>query len=52
MKIKIYGFLRFLLLKPKEIIPIEFEGLKAMSYGFASKKKAIIRGPMVSSIVT
>lgn len=38
--------------KPKEIIAIEFEGLKAMSYGFASKKKAIIRGPMVSSIVT
>jgi len=39
--------------RPKEIIPIEFEGIKAMSFGFAAKgKKAVMRGPMVSSIVT
>jgi len=39
--------------RPKEIIPIEFEGIKAMSFGFASRgKKAIMRGPMVSSVVT
>ncbi|EAR87658.1 CobQ/CobB/MinD/ParA nucleotide-binding domain protein (macronuclear) [Tetrahymena thermophila SB210] len=37
--------------RPKEILPIEYEGLKTMSYGFA-RKKAIIRGPMVSAIVT
>lgn len=38
---------------PKEILPIEFEGIKAMSFGFAAKgKKAVMRGPMVSSIVT
>ncbi|CAD8151189.1 unnamed protein product [Paramecium pentaurelia] len=38
--------------KPKEILPIEFNGVKTMSYGFASgNQKAIIRGPMVSSIV-
>jgi len=39
--------------RPKEIIPIEFEGIKAMSFGFAARgKKAIMRGPMVSSVVT
>jgi Mrp family chromosome partitioning ATPase len=39
--------------RPKEIIPIEYEGIKAMSFGFAVKgKKAIMRGPMVSSVVT
>jgi len=39
--------------RPKEIIPIEFEGIKAMSFGFAVKgKKAVMRGPMVSSVVT
>jgi len=39
--------------RPKDIIPIEFEGIKAMSFGFAVKgKKAVMRGPMVSSIVT
>jgi len=39
--------------RPKEIIPIIYEGVKAMSFGFAnSNKKAILRGPMVSSIVT
>jgi len=30
------------------IIPIEYEGLKAMSYGFVSKNKAVMRGAMVS----
>lgn len=37
--------------RPKEIIPIEFEGVKSMSFGFANTK-AVMRGPMVSSIVT
>lgn len=38
--------------RPKEILPIEFDGVKTMSYGFASgNKKAVLRGPMVSSIV-
>jgi Mrp family chromosome partitioning ATPase len=38
--------------RPKEIIPIEFEGIKAMSFGFAAKgKRAVMRGPMVSSVV-
>lgn len=37
--------------KPKEIIPIEFEGLKAMSYGFTRRGKAVMRGPMISSVV-
>ena len=37
--------------RPKEIIPIEYEGLKAMSYGFTKRGKAVMRGPMISSIV-
>ncbi len=38
--------------KPKEILPVDFEGVKAMSFGFAAKnKRAVMRGPMVSSIV-
>jgi Mrp family chromosome partitioning ATPase len=37
---------------PKEIIPIEYEGIKSMSFGYAKKNRAIMRGPMVSSIVT
>ncbi len=33
--------------------PIEYEGVKTMSYGFANGgKRAVLRGPMVSSIVT
>ncbi len=35
----------------KQILPIEYENIKAMSYGFASKKRAVMRGAMVSSIV-
>lgn len=35
------------------ISPIEFAGVKCMSYGFASSgKTSIIRGPMVSNLVT
>lgn len=31
--------------------PIEFEGLKLMSYGFISpNKRAVVRGPMISAI--
>lgn len=39
--------------RPKEVLPIDFDGLKAMSYGFVGGgKKAVMRGPMVSSVVT
>ena len=39
--------------RPKDIIPVEFEGVKTMSYGYVGKnKKAIMRGPMVSSVIT
>jgi len=37
--------------RPKEIIPIEYEGIKAMSYGFTNRGKAVMRGPMISSVV-
>jgi Mrp family chromosome partitioning ATPase len=37
---------------PNMISPIEFSGVKCMSYGFAaSGKTAIMRGPMVSNLV-
>jgi Mrp family chromosome partitioning ATPase len=37
----------------KKIAPIEFAGVKCMSYGFANNgKTAIMRGPMVTNIVT
>ena len=37
---------------PSKIKPIEFAGVKAMSYGFAaSNKTAIMRGPMASNLV-
>jgi hypothetical protein len=36
----------------KLISPIEFSGVKCMSYGFATTgKTAIMRGPMVSNLV-
>ena len=39
--------------RPREVLPIEFEGVKTMSYGYAGGgKKAVMRGPMVSSVVT
>lgn len=37
---------------PKTILPIEYEGVKAISYGFISKNRSVMRGPMVSSIVS
>jgi len=37
--------------KPKEIIPIEYEGMKTMSFGYTGKGRAVMRGPMISSIV-
>ena len=38
---------------PKMIAPINFSGMKCMSYGFANQgKTAIMRGPMVSNLVT
>mmetsp|Transcript_8476 Transcript_8476/g.14242 ORF Transcript_8476/g.14242 Transcript_8476/m.14242 type:complete len:130 (-) Transcript_8476:765-1154(-) len=37
---------------PNKIAPIDFSGVKCMSYGFAtSGKTAIMRGPMVSNLV-
>jgi len=38
---------------PQMIVPIEFSGIKAMSFGYASpNRRAIVRGPIVSNIVT
>jgi Mrp family chromosome partitioning ATPase len=38
---------------PNKIMPIEFAGIKAMSYGFAAQNKtAVMRGPMASNLVT
>jgi ATP-binding protein involved in chromosome partitioning len=35
-----------------KIMPIEFAGIKAMSYGFATQSKAaVLRGPMASNLV-
>jgi Mrp family chromosome partitioning ATPase len=35
-----------------KILPIEFAGIKAMSYGFATNNKsAVLRGPMASNLV-
>lgn len=37
---------------PSKIAPIEFSGVKCMSYGFASgNKTSIMRGPMVTQLV-
>lgn len=39
--------------KPDEIVPIEIDGVKTMSFGYnAQKKAATLRGPIVSSIVS
>ena len=38
---------------PQIIIPIEFSGIKAMSFGYAAPgRRAIMRGPIVSNVVT
>lgn len=37
---------------PRDIEPIEFDGLKCMSFGFAANRSAVMRGPMVSSVVS
>ena len=36
----------------KTIIPIEYEGIKTISYGYVSKDRAIMRGAMVSQLLT
>lgn len=37
---------------PTKIVPIEFNGMPTMSYGFAAQNKtAIMRGPMASNLV-
>jgi len=33
---------------PTKIAPVNFSGVKCMSYGFAGQKTAIMRGPMVT----
>jgi Mrp family chromosome partitioning ATPase len=38
---------------PDKIVPHEYDGVKAMSYGFVSKgQRAVMRGPMVSGLIT
>lgn len=38
---------------PEKIVPHEYDGVKAMSYGFVSKgQRAVMRGPMVSGLIT
>mmetsp|Transcript_78124 Transcript_78124/g.108058 ORF Transcript_78124/g.108058 Transcript_78124/m.108058 type:complete len:247 (+) Transcript_78124:402-1142(+) len=38
---------------PNKIAPVEFNGVKTMSYGFAAQNKtAIMRGPMASNLVS
>lgn len=38
---------------PNIVLPIEYSGIKSMSFGFVSPdKRAVIRGPMVSSIIS
>jgi len=38
---------------PEKIVPHEYDGVKAMSYGFVAKgQRAIMRGPMVSGLIT
>jgi len=38
---------------PAYIYPVEFEDVKTMSFGFVSPdKRAVIRGPMISSITS
>lgn len=37
---------------PKSIIPLEFAGVKLMSYGFVgNNKKAVFRGPIISNLI-
>jgi Mrp family chromosome partitioning ATPase len=36
----------------KEIEPIDYEGIKCMSFGFVGQKAAVMRGPIVSSYVS
>ena len=35
----------------KMITPIEYEGVKAVSFGYAGQGSAIMRGPMVSGVI-
>ena len=38
---------------PQKILPHEYDGVLAMSYGFVSKgQRAVMRGPMVSQLIT
>ncbi|GAB4816276.1 hypothetical protein N2152v2_003322 [Parachlorella kessleri] len=45
--------LRVLQMDPetKAIYPVEYEGVKAVSFGFAGQGSAIMRGPMVSGLI-
>ena len=47
-----YG-LRADISEPNKITPHDYDGVKAMSYGFVAKgQRAVMRGPMVSSLIT
>ncbi len=35
----------------KAIYPVEYEGVKVVSFGFAGQGSAIMRGPMVSGLI-
>lgn len=35
---------------PKSILPLEYERVKLMSYGYAAQKSAVLRGPLVSAL--
>jgi len=35
---------------PKSILPLEYERVKLMSYGFVAHKSAVLRGPLVSAL--
>ena len=47
-----YG-LRSAVEEPNKILPHEYDGVKAMSYGFVAKgQRAVMRGPMISQLIT
>ena len=33
------------------IKPVEYEGVKVVSFGFAGQRSAVMRGPMVSGLI-
>jgi ATP-binding protein involved in chromosome partitioning len=38
---------------PQQPLPIDFEGIKTMSFGFVNtKEKSLLKGPIVSSLIS